>query len=368
MDGLTVALFFIGLALLIVGAEMLVRGASSLARRVGLSPLVIGLTVVAYGTSSPELAVSTGAALSGEGSLGLGNIIGSNIFNVLFILGLSAAIAPLIVSQQLIRLDVPIMIGISILLMLFAWNGALSRYEGLILLAGAVLYTVFAIRQSRRESREISEEYDEAFGAPQRGRGWLESLPMQIVLIVVGLAALVLGATWLVDGAIEAAETIGISEVVIGLTIVAAGTSLPEVATSIIAAFRGERDIAVGNIVGSNIANILVILGLTTTLSPNALEVAPSLINFDLPVMTAVAVACLPIFFTGRLIGRWEGALFLGYYVAYTMYLVLDATEHDALGAYSSIMLIFVVPITALTLIAVTIQALRGGKQPANGQ
>lgn len=364
MDGLTVVLFVLGLVLLIAGAEMLVRGASSLAARIGLSPLVIGLTVVAYGTSSPELAISAGAAFSGEADLAIGNVVGSNIFNVLFILGLSASIAPLIVSQQLVRLDVPIMIAVSGLLLLLAWDGELDRLEGALLFSGAMLYTAFAIFQSRREPEEIRSEYEEAFGPDDKDTSQWQSLPVQVALIIIGLGLLILGARWLVNGAVEVAQTLGVSELIIGLTILAAGTSLPEVATSIIAALRGERDIAVGNLVGSNIANILVILGVTGTLSPDAVRVAPGLLNFDIPVMIAVALACLPIFLTGRLIGRWEGFLFLGYYVAYTAYLFLDAAGHDALDAYSRIMLGFVLPITVLTLAFTTYRALRGSLKP----
>lgn len=359
MDALTTVLALLGLVLLVVGAEMLVRGSSSLAARVGLSPLVIGLTIVAFGTSSPELAVSVGSALSGEAEIAVGNVVGSNIFNVLFILGLSALIVPLTVSNQLVRLDVPIMIVVSVLVLALAWDGEVGRGDGGILVVGVVLYTVFAICQSRQETRREGTG-DEAAVAPETpAANRQRSLMVHLGLIVGGLALLVLGARWLVDGAVELARTIGVSELVVGLTIVAAGTSLPEVATSIVAALRNERDIAVGNVVGSCLYNLLAILGLTSILSPNALVVAPGMLNFDIPVMIAVAIACLPIFFTGQLIGRWEGGLFLGYYVAYIAYLILDTTGHDTLSAYSTIMLSFVLPLTALTLAALAFQAAR---------
>jgi len=338
----------LGLILLVIGAEMLVRGASRLALRLGISPLVIGLTVVAFGTSSPEMAVSIGAGLAGQADIAMGNIVGSNIFNVLLILGLSALIVPLVVSQQLVRLDVPIMIGASILLLVMAFDGRISRFDGLLLTAGVIAYTVFAIRQGRKESAEVQAEYEQEYGAGKQT--WLDRLPVQIALIAAGLALLVLGANWLVDGAVAIARMFGVSELIIGLTIVAAGTSMPELATSVVAALRGERDIAVGNIVGSNIFNILSIAGVASLVTPGGLEVAASLLRFDLLVMIAVAVACLPIFTAGHRIERCHGALFVGYYVAYVVYLILAATTHSALPAFSSAMIGFVLPITVITL------------------
>jgi len=337
----------LGLALLIVGAELLVRGASRLALRFGITPLVVGLTVVAFGTSSPELAVSIQSGLAGKADIAAGNIVGSNIFNVLFILGVAALILPLAVSQQLVRLDVPLLIGVSLLFWVMALDGRIGRFDGLLLVAGIVAYTVFAIRQGRNESPEIQTEFAQEFGA---GNGWLGRLPVQLALIGIGLALLVLGATWLVDGAVTIARALEVSEVVIGLTIVAVGTSLPEVATSIVAALRGERDIAVGNVVGSNLFNLLSIGGLAALVTPGGLEVAASLVRFDLPVMVAVAFACLPIFATGHRIARWEGALFVAYYAAYTTFLILAATRHAALPQFSAAMLGFVLPITVVTL------------------
>ena len=336
-----------GLLLLTVGAELLVRGASRLAGIAGISPLVIGLTVVAYGTSSPEMAVSVESAHAGQADIALGNVVGSNIFNVLFILGVCALIVPLRVVQQLIWLDVPIMIGASCLVMIMGLDGKLSRVDGVILFAGAILYTIFAIKQGRKESTAtVEKEYDAEFGSKIKTSSW----PAQVVLIIVGLAMLVLGARWLVDGAVAIAKLLGVSELVIGLTIIAAGTSLPEVATSIIASLRSERDIAVGNVVGSNIFNILAVLGLSSAVAPDGIHVAPAALTFDIPVMIAVALACAPIFFTGHLIARWEGALFLLYYGAYTAYLILNARAHDSLAAFSAIMLEFILPLTLLTL------------------
>lgn len=337
-----------GLALLTVGAELLVRGASRLAGLLGISPLVIGLTVVAFGTSAPELAVSVGSAYSGQADLALGNVVGSNIFNVLFILGLCALILPLRVAQQLLWLDVPLMIVASLLLLLLAVDGSISRADGVMLFAGIILYTIFAIKQGRKESGDVQSEYASQFGA--RPRNWTNSWPVQVFYVGVGLVMLVVGAGWLVEGAVQIAKLLGVSELVIGLTVVAAGTSLPEVAASVVASLRGQRDIAVGNVVGSNIFNILSVLGLSSIVSPNGIPVAPAALTFDIPVMIAVALACAPIFFTGHLIARWEGGVFLTYYSAYTAYLILNAKAHDSLPAFSAVMLEFVMPLTLLTL------------------
>ncbi len=318
---MTIALlsFAAGLAALLVGAELLVRGATRLAVRMGISPLVIGLTVVAFGTSSPELAVSLGAAWKGQPDLVVGNAVGSNLFNVLLILGASAAITPLAVQQRLIRFDVPIMIGTCVLLWGLALDGILSRLESGLLVAGIVAYVAFAVWLSRREPQRVEAEYAAAL-RPRRAQGpnaWL-----QLALVAGGLGLCVLGARWMVGGAISIARLGGLSERVIGLTIVAGGTSLPELATSLVAAVRGQRDIAVGNVVGSNIFNILGILGLAGLLSPNPVAVPPACLRVDIPAMSLASLACLPILFTGHEIRRWEGALFLLLYAGYLTYLL----------------------------------------------
>lgn len=349
-----VFLLVLGLALLVAGAELLVRGASRLALRFGISPLVIGLTVVAFGTSAPELAVSVQSGVAGQSGIALGNIVGSNIFNVLMVLGLSALITPLVVSQQLVRLDVPLMIGASMLLWIMAMDGRIGLFDGLLLTSGIIAYTVFAIQQSRRESAPVQAEYALELGEGENA--WMGRLPVQITLIIGGLALLVLGAHWLVDSAVVIARTLGVSEVIIGLTIVAAGTSLPELATSVVAAIRGERDIAVGNVIGSCLFNLLLIAGIAALVTPGGLEVATSLLRFDIPVMVVVALACLPIFAAGHLIARWEGALFLGYYLAYVLYLILAATEHAALPLFSTAILGFALPLTVITLIVLLVR------------
>jgi cation:H+ antiporter len=344
-------MFVGGLVLLVVGANALVRGASKLALSFGISPLVVGLTIVAFGTSAPEVAVSVGAVLDGNPDIAIGNVVGSNIFNVLFILGISALITPLIVNIQLIRQEVPIMLGASLLLLALGLDGKLSLLDGALLFALLVAYTVFLVVQSRRETQAAKDEYA-AEVKPAEAGAWDDKLPMQLLLIVVGLAALVFGSEYLVTAAISFAKAMGVSDLVIGLTIVAAGTSMPEVATSITAAIKGERDIAVGNVVGSNTFNILGCLGLSGLVSGDmGLVMAPSLLAFDIWVMLAVALACLPVFMTGREIARWEGAVFLGYYVAYVAYLIMASQQHAALPAFSGVMMSFVVPITIVTLV-----------------
>jgi cation:H+ antiporter len=289
--------------------------------------------------------------LDGNPDIAIGNVVGSNIFNVLFILGISALIAPLIVNIQLIRQEVPIMLGASLLLLALGLDGKLSLLDGALLFALLVAYTVFLVVQSRRETQAAKDEYA-AEVKPAEAGAWDDKLPMQLLLIVVGLAALVFGSEYLVTAAISFAKAMGVSDLVIGLTIVAAGTSMPEVATSITAAIKGERDIAVGNVVGSNTFNILGCLGLSGLVSGDmGLVMAPSLLAFDIWVMLAVALACLPVFMTGREIARWEGAVFLGYYVAYVAYLIMASQQHAALPAFSGVMMSFVVPITIVTLV-----------------
>lgn len=358
---MTIFLFVAGLVLLVVGAEALVKGASRMASVFGISPLVIGLTVVAFGTSSPELAVSIKAALSGQSAIAVGNVIGSNIFNVLFILGIAALVMPLIVSEQLVRLDVPLMIVLSIVILLFSLDSKFSRIEGLILVSGLAAYVCFLIRQSRKERVDVQDDYVKVVALKDSGPSG--GMIKNIGLILGGLGLLVVGSGWLVDGAVTFAHYMGVSQLVIGLTIVAAGTSLPELVTSVIAVLRGERDIAVGNVVGSNIFNMMGVLGVASVVAPSGIEVSPAVSGFDIPVMVVVAFACLPIFFTGGVISRKEGALLLGYYVAYTLYLILAAAHHDALPKFSVVMLYFAIPLTLLTISIVAIQEFRGKKK-----
>lgn len=362
MSPITFLLLLAGLVLLVIGAEFLVKGSSRLAAMLRIPPLIIGLTVVAYGTSAPEMSVSVMSALSAEGAdIAIGNVVGSNICNVLLILGLSALIAPLAVTKQMIRSEVPIMIGVSLLLLMFSLDGELNKVDSTILAIGAVTYTLSLIYQSSKhkttEPDEFTEEY--SLSEPVTTLAWIRN----VAYIIGGLVLLVLGSRFLVSSAITIAEYFQVSKLIVGLTIVAVGTSLPELFTSVIASIRGETEIAVGNVVGSNIFNILAVLGVSGIVSPTGLSISPSVINFDLPVMIAVAFACLPIFYSGKRIERWEGVLFLFYYVAYTAYLILDSVDHPFLPLFNKIMLLGVIPITAIALITVAILEKRSRKK-----
>ncbi len=354
MTLLTLAYLLAGLILLTFGAGSLVRGATQLAARLGIPPLVIGLTVVAFGTSAPETAVSLEAALAGSGDIAVGNVIGSNIANILLILGLCALIAPLRVSRQLIRLDVPLMLGAGLLVYTLAWDGRVGRGEGAVLLACLAVYTALLIRAARRQRPGAGpDEFVAEFHA-QPG-AW----PLQLLRVIVGIGLLVAGAHLLIVGAVELARAFGLSELVIGLTVVAVGTSLPELATSLMAAFKGERDIAVGNVVGSCIFNLLLVLGASAALAGDGLSISPNALAFDFPVMLAVFVACLPIFFSGYRINRWEGLLFVAYYLAYSLYLVMFATGLGDLERLRVAMLWFAFPLTAVTLALIAMRAWR---------
>jgi cation:H+ antiporter len=328
-----------GLVLLTGGAELLVRGASRIARAVGVAPLLVGLTVVAYGTSAPEVAVSVEATLSGQPGVALGNVVGSNVFNVLVILGLSALVAPLVVEKRLVRRDVPIMIVASLLPLPLALDGVVGRMEGLLLLTGGGAYTAYIASAALGENTRT----------PRVGRtatpvAWISA----VAAVVTGLAALVAGSRLFLDGAVDIARSFGVSELVIGLTLVAAGTSLPELATSMVAAFRGERDIAVGNVVGSNIFNVLGVLGAAAAVTPEGLPVSPAALAFDLPVMVAVSLVCLPIFLTDWKVTRGEGIVFVTYYAAYVIYLFLDSSGHESSAAFGATVVYVAVPITAV--------------------
>lgn len=360
---MTIVLLLSGLALLALGGEVLVRGSARLAAMLGLSPLVIGLTVVAFGTSAPELAVSVASAYAGQADLAIGNVVGSNICNILLILGLSALIAPLVVHQQLVRIDVPLVIIASLLLVPLGIDGRIGRIEGALLFSGIIAYTVLVVRKGMREGNDVKQEYEDEYGLSGR-RNTMSQAFINLALAAAGVAMLVLGSHWLVIAAVDTARYFNVSELVIGLTVVALGTSLPELATSIVATLRGERDIAVGNVVGSNLFNLLSVLGLSGLVAPNGIPVPESAMNFDIPVMIAVAIACLPIFFVNYQISRLNGALLLGYYIAYLADLVLVSTGHDALHGFRQAMTWFVIPLTVGALTIVTLRSLRYGNLP----
>ena len=292
-----------GLVLLALGAEGLVRGSSSIALRLGVTPLVVGLTIVALGTGSPELFVSVGAALSGSSSIALGNVVGSNIANVALILGTAAIVRPLTVHAAIIRREVPIMIAVSAILWLLIYDGELSRADGAILTTGSIGYIFFTYRSSRKEAKKIvEEEFAEAFPPSKR------STLLDVVFIVAGLVILVFGTNVLLGGAITVAKQFGISEVVIGLTIIAIGTSLPELATSVLAAYKNEPDVAFGNAIGSNILNILAILGITALIQPIQTQEIRVL---DMGVMLGSAFLLFVLLGRDYLLDRVEGAILL---------------------------------------------------------
>ena len=300
----------LGLVLLFAGGEALVRGSAALALRLGLKPLVVGLTVVAFGTSAPELVVSVKAALEDHGAIAIGNVVGSNSFNIGLILGLTALIFPLKVQLQILRVDQPIMIGVSVLGVALLTDLRIGRPEGALLFTGLIAYTTFTVLFARKATPPdaVSGEFAEAM-PPLRGSVWRD-----LVLIVSGLALLIFGSRFLVDGAVVFARRFGISEAIIGLTIVAAGTSMPELMACLVAAIRKEPDIALGNIIGSNIFNLLGILGVSALIRP--LD-GVGIQMIDLYVMLAFTVVLLPILFTNRKMSRWEGALLLAGYVGY---------------------------------------------------
>jgi cation:H+ antiporter len=322
-----VLVFLSGLVVITLGAELLLRTASRLAALLGLEPIVIGLTVVAVGTSLPELAVGITAAAEGTSELAIGNIAGTNIANILLILGLSAAIRALPLRQLSIRLDVPIMIATSVVLLVMAADGNLSRVEGILLVVGALIYFVALIKVTRREKAGIKKEYAEEYST---GVLFKKTGPWTVLSNLVGLAAgialTIFGADLLVDGAVAMARAMGVSDAIIGLTIVALGTSAPELATTLVATIKDDRDVAVGNLLGSSITNILFILGITVVASPGDFEVSRDVLLFDLPLSAAVAIACYPVFRSGQRISRLEGMIFVTLYVVYLGVLIFVRT------------------------------------------
>lgn len=316
--------FIAGLVIIILAAEFVLRGASRLAARLGIKPIIIGLTVVSVGTSVPELAVGITAVSEGSGSLAVGNIAGTNILNILFILGLSAAIRPLPLQLLSIRFDVPVMIVSAIALFLMALDGQLSRFEGILLTMAAVIYAIAIIRISKKESAKMRQEYAEEYGSQVLLKeknsvlGWVGN----IILMIAGLVLSMVGADLLVAGAVSIAQAMGVSDAIIGLTIVAIGTSAPELATTIMATIKNDRDVAVGNLIGSSISNILSILGVTCIVAPNGVDVSEDILWLDLPMAAAVAIVCYPVFRSDRMVTRREGIIFVSAYLIYLTFLL----------------------------------------------
>jgi len=312
---MTIALMLLaGLVALYFGAEWLVRGGASFAVRLGLTPLMVGLTVVAYGTSTPELIVSSMAAAQGNGAIAIGNVVGSNIFNICFILGVTALICPMRVQFQLVKWDTPIMIGVAALFLVFFLDLRIALWEALVFLAGIAAYTIFNVKLARQQaSQQVQQEFDEATPKPT-GALWKD-----LLLILGGLGILVLGSRLFVSGSVQLAQQLGVSDAVIGLTIIAAGTSLPELASSLMAAARKQPDIAIGNVVGSNIYNILAILGVSGVIRHPLDGQGVGLT--DTWIMIGVSFLLLAIAWTGFKLRRWEGALLLVLYGGYLWHL-----------------------------------------------
>jgi len=345
LDFIVIIKFGVGLALLLAGAELLVRNSAKIALILGLSPLVIGLTVVAFGTSSPEIAIGIFSAAGHQPEAGFGNVIGSNVFNLLFILGLASMLKPLKINTQVVRYDAPFFVLISIIVLAISSNEILGFVEGvamLVLLAG---YTAWAVVLSRRESK-ISPIRNKTDTGPEQRNA--KKILMLSVLVAVGLGMLAFGSQWVVASAASMARDLGIDKFVIGLTVVAVGTSLPEVATSLVAFSRGEQDMAVGNVLGSSVFNLLGVLGIMSVLT-GGLVVPEGALYFDLPVMTACAIAALPLLFTGHRLARWEGAVLFGYYLFYIGFVVADAAGHSHITEYNWVVIGITVPLTVLT-------------------
>lgn len=319
-----VGLLIAGLLVLAIGAEVLIGAASRLAASLGIAPMVLGLTVVAIGTSMPELAVGVIAGHQGSPGLAVGNIAGTNVVNILFILGLSAAIKALPLHLRTLKLDLPVIVGSALLMTFMAWDGTLSRFDGSLLLLAAVLFTVALVRAIRGESRSVKAEFREMYGSAAPGTQATSTRyrAQQSLLLLASMVLTVLGAEWLVDGAVRIARSHGISETVIGLTIVAIGTSAPELVTMIIATLKNERDVAIGNLLGSSVYNILVILGLICVLTPGGLAVERSLLLVDIPLMLGAALLCVPVFVSGQRISRAEGGIFVTVYLVYVTLLM----------------------------------------------
>ncbi|MCH8032944.1 MAG: calcium/sodium antiporter [Bacteroidetes bacterium] len=315
MNDLQIALYIIGGSIgLFIGAESLVRGASSLAIRLGISPLVVGLTVVAFATSSPEMVVSIKAAIEGNPGIVVGNVVGSNICNIALILGVAAMVSPLSVKTQVIKREIPIMIIVSVILLLILLDDTITRVEGVFLIIGIITYIILGYKYSVKEkdNKEVIKEFQEII--PKSPYKVWQSL----VLMTVGLGLLVVGSNLFVDGAVAIAENFGVSQAVIGLTVVALGTSLPELTTSIVASFKNENDIAIGNAVGSNVFNILSILGVSSLVRPIA-DTGVTMI--DLSIMMFFAILILPLSRSKFTLRRWEGTLLFCGYIAYMIYL-----------------------------------------------
>lgn len=349
---MTTLLIIGGLALLILGGEILIKSSTNLASRLGMKPIVIGLTIIAMGTSAPEIIINLSSISEGHSSLALGNILGSNIFNILFILGISALITPLIINQKLIKIDIPILIILTITVWIFSLDLNLSFNEGIILFILLILFIIFSIKFSKKESPEVIKEYENEFSTPRK------SLLLTIIYFCMGLTLLLLGSHYLVNGSVSLARSWGISELIIGITILACGSGTPEVVISVMAARKKEYDIAIGNIIGSCIFNILFVLGTSIIIFPNQ-PIPPEALNFDIPIMILTSIICLPICLSDQKVSRIEGLLLLLYFVSYISFIILNSSGHDAIEPFGKIVGLFFIPITMITLFIISLKELR---------
>lgn len=367
-------LIVLGLTGLLVGGELLVRGASELATAARISPLIIGITVVSFGTSTPELAVTVQAAQTGSPGLAIGNVVGSNIANVLLILGAAALVTPLAVESRIVRVDVPMIFAASLGLWLLSLDGSLGHWDGALLFAVLVVYLIWSVQQGKGEAEEVRQDYtgtikseDSRAHGPALARPAAQ-LIRQGLFILGGLILLVIAARAMVTGASEIARAYGVSELVIGLTVVAIGTSLPEFVASVVASSRGQGDIAVGNVVGSNLFNILAVIGIGAMVAPDGIPVSRDAIRLDIPIMIAVTLACLPLFFTGCRISRTEGGVLLGYFVAYTAYVTMGATDATYTRSFEIAMVGFVIPLTVMALAFSIYQSVQSRRRQSSSE
>ncbi|MEM7273195.1 MAG: calcium/sodium antiporter [Actinomycetota bacterium] len=359
-----------GLLVLLVSGHLVVTAASRIGLRFGLTPTVVGLTVVAAGTSAPELAVVFQAIAADDTELAVGSIIGSNIANVLLVLGVVAGLGAITVTSRVVRADIPVMIAASVAFLVLAADGRLGRLDGALLLSGLAVFVGRTLYSGSRARARADQDRDQrqivvggGFGsigrAKKRNDGErtgplavlvrsMDRLPVAIAALGVGVAGLALAARLVVTGAEAIAVGLGVPELIVGLTVVAIGTSAPEIVTTVIAAMRGRRDLAVGNAVGSNIFNILLVLGGPTVLT-GGISIGDDALRLDLPILVAAAVACLPMVFWDHRLDRWEGLVFVGYYLAYLAFLVLDATGSRIRDPFAVVIIGFVVPLTVLT-------------------
>lgn len=315
--------FLFGLIVITVGAEILLKGASKIASLLNIRPIVIGLTVVSIGTSLPELAVGLTAIGEGAGDIAVGNIAGTNIVNILFVLGLSAALRPLPLQMKSIKIELYTMIVAAVLLLLLSLDGRLNLWDGILMFVLGVIYLIIIVKTSKNETPKVQKDFKEEFEpSTTKEKTDYKVWIWNFMLLFCGIIATIYGAEKLVDGAVSIAKHFGMSDAVIGLTIIAIGTSAPELATTIVGTIRNERDVAVGNLLGSSIINIFIVLGVTTMFIPDGINVSKDLLWFDLPLAALVAIVCYPVFKSDQMISRKEGIAFVLMYLAYLGYLL----------------------------------------------